>query len=147
MAGHPVDTYPGMSSILQDVQSMSSLVNVQWTCCLAGTGHATGHQLDTNQCPVDKTDAKSGQLSTGCALDVQYVCWMSTGFPKAKWGSVKYSTIPPISVNASSAIEIYDKPREGVDRGEEVAGTAFNVLRKDLEVIRKQFLHLERRQN
>ena len=22
MAGHPVDTYPGMSSILQDVQSM-----------------------------------------------------------------------------------------------------------------------------
>ena len=72
---------------------------------------------------------------------------MSTGFPKAKWGSVKYSTIPPISVNASSAIEIYDKPREGVDRGEEVAGTAFNVLRKDLEVIRKQFLHLERRQN
>ena len=93
MAEHAVDMYPGMSSILQDVQSMSSPVNVQWTCCLAGTGHVTGHQPDTNQCPVDKTDAKSGQLSTGCPLDVQYVRWMSTGFLKAKWGSVKYSLV------------------------------------------------------
>ena len=26
-----------------------------------------------------------------CPVDVQNVHWMSTGFPQAKWGSVKYS--------------------------------------------------------